>query len=351
MNGQKKFVVLAALILAAVPAAVFAGGGKEKEKQTLVVSTWGLSNDALLTDVFEPFEKAYNCTVVLEQANAAERYTKLEQNPNSTIDIIELNQKDATNGLTANLFAKVDYSKVPNAQSLIPAVKSMIGNGQGPAYTLNSVGIIYNPEALGFEIKEWADLWRSELANKISIPDITTTFGPAMVYIAGEYAKTPVASDKGAAAFQALADLKKNVVKTYARSSDLANMFVSGEIAVAVVGDFGYPVIANAKPGVKYVVPASGTYANFNTINIAANAKNKELAHAYINWRLSKEVQSKTAATVNEAPTNADVVLTPEQSKNITYGAVAQRAKAMDYTLVNALLSQWIDTWNRTLNN
>jgi putative spermidine/putrescine transport system substrate-binding protein len=104
-------------------------------------------------------------------------------------------------------------------------------------------------------------------------------------------------------------------------------------------------------PGVKFVVPAAGTYANFNTIDIAANSKNKDLAHAYINWRLSREVQSKTVFSINEAPTNSGVTLTAEESENITYGDVAQRARAVDYTLVNPLMDQWIDTWNRTLNN
>jgi putative spermidine/putrescine transport system substrate-binding protein len=53
---------------------------------------------------------------------------------------------------------------------------------------------------------------------------------------------------------------------------------------------------------------------------------------------------------VNEAPTNSTVTLTPEQSRYITYGPVAQRAKAVDFTVVNPLLSTWVDTWNRTLN-
>jgi putative spermidine/putrescine transport system substrate-binding protein len=44
-------------------------------------------------------------------------------------------------------------------------------------------------------------------------------------------------------------------------------------------------------------------------------------------------------------------VLSDEVGKNLTYGEVANRARAIDYTLVNPLMSQWIDTWNRTLNN
>jgi putative spermidine/putrescine transport system substrate-binding protein len=323
----------------------------KQKKRTLIVSTWGLNEDALWRDVYEPFEKANNCTVVLELGNTAERYTKLESNPHSTVDIIELSQKAAADGYKANLFSKVDYSKVPNSESLIPGARAMISNGYGPAYTFNTIGIIYNPKTTGFEISEWADLWRPELANKISIPDITTTFGPAMVYVAGDYAKTPVAFDHGAAAFKVLQNLKKNIVKTYSRSADLANMFSSGEIAVAVAGDFAIPIITGVLPEAEFVIPPSGTYVNFNTIDITANAGNKDLAHAYINWRLSEELQSKTVFSVNDAPTNSNVIPKGEESRYRIYRDAAQLARVMDYTLINSLMPQWIDTWNRTLNN
>lgn len=72
----------------------------------------------------------------------------------------------------------------------------------------------------------------------VSIPEITTTFGPAMVYMASDHAGVDIKSDNGEAAFAALAELKPNLVKTYAKSSDLINMFTSGEVAVAVVGEF-----------------------------------------------------------------------------------------------------------------
>ncbi|MFQ7057879.1 MAG: extracellular solute-binding protein [Turicibacter sanguinis] len=223
-------------------------------------------------------------------------------------------------------------------------------NGFGAAYTVNSIGIIYNPDEVGFEINDWSDLWNEELKGKISIPDISTTFGPAMVYVANDYANGDIKEDQGEAAFKALAELQPNIVKTYSKSSDLANMFASGEIAVAVVGDFGIPTIEQAQPNVKFVVPASGTYANFNTIDINKNSKNKELAYEYVNFRLSQELQSSTAITLNEAPTNKDVVLDEETALNKTYGEVAANAKTIDYSFVNPLLNNWIDQWNRIVN-
>ena len=199
-------------------------------------------------------------------------------------------------------------------------------------------------------IDEWSDLWDPSLAGKISIPDITTTFGPAMIYVASDFKGTDITTDNGTAAFEALTELKPNIVKTYTKSSDLANMFQSGEIVAAVVGDFAYPIISGSNPDVQYVVPESGTYANFNTLNVNKNSENKELAYAYINWKLSKELQEVTAISLNEAPTNKEVVLDEATAMNKTYGAVAERAKAIDFAFVNENYEAWIAEWNKTLN-
>jgi Spermidine/putrescine-binding periplasmic protein len=345
MKRIMKAAVVAILVLAA--AASFAQGAK----RNLVISTWGLSEDTLWQDVYAPFEKANNCKVVLETGTTAERYTKLAANPASGVDVIELSQKAAADGYAAKLFAKLDYAKIANAKLLIPGAKAMTASGYGPAYTINSIGIVYDPSAIKFEIKDWSDLWRPELKGKISIPSLQTTFGPAMVYLAADYAKVPVSKDKGDAAFKALAALKPNIVKTYDKSSDLANMFSSGEISVAVIGDFGLPIVQKALPGAKYLVPASGTYANFNTIDVVAGSKNQDLAYAYINWRISKELQQKTAGDLNEAPINSSVELSPAQAANKTYGDAAKLARPIDYTLVNPLMADWTDRWNRTLND
>lgn len=323
----------------------------QSEKRQLVVSTWGLSEDVLHDEVYGPFEEAYNCEIVLELGTTSERYTKLASDPNSTVDIIELSQSAAANGYDADLFEKLDYSQVPNAKDLIPAAAEMAEAGYGPAYAVNSIGIIYDREAVGFEINDFADLWNPELEGKISIPEITGTFGPAVMYMASDYKGVDITTDNGAAAFEALTELKPNIVKTYTKSSDLANMFASGEIEVAIIGDFAIPTVQSAMPSAVYVSPAAGTYANFNTVDMNKNSKNKDLAYAYINWRISGELQSVTAEKLNEAPTNATVVLSEETAANKTYGEVADKAKAIDFSFVNPVLTDWVDKWNRIINS
>lgn len=348
---MKKFIQVTLCAAAVLTTLTACGGSKEEGKKELVVSTWGLSEDIVNKDVVKPFEEKFDCKVILETGGTNDRYTKLAQNPKSKVDVIELSQAAAAEGYVADLFEKIDYAKLPNAKDLINPASELTKSGYGPAHTINSIGIVYNPTELGFEIKEWADLWRPELKGKVSIPDITTTFGPAMMQVANDYKKGDMKADKGEAAFKALEELKPNIVKTYAKSSDLANMFASKEIAVAVVGDFGLPTIQQAQKDVKFVVPESGTYANFNTMDINKNSENKDLAYEYINWRISSELQTTTAKSLNESPTNSKVNLDEETAKNKTYGKVAENAKLLDYTLINPLLKEWTDKWNRTLNN
>lgn len=326
-------------------------GSSEKSEGSnkLVISTWGLNEDLLWENVFTPFAKEHGVEIVLEIGNNSERLTKMKNNPNTNIDITYLAESFAEQGIEAGIFEELDYSKIPNAQKLNEKAQTTVNNGFGPAYTLNSVGIVVDPSA-GIEIKTWEDLWKPELAGKIAIPDVTTTNGAAMMSIAAEKSGKAIGSDDGQAAFKELETLKPNVVKTYSKSSDLANMFSSGEIVAAVAADFAYGTIAKAKPEVSYVVPQSGTYLNFNTININKNSKNKELAYKFIDYALSAEVQERTAKALSESPVNTEVELSAEESSKLTYGEVVDNAKVIDFKFVNKMMSNWIDTWNRIMN-
>lgn len=325
--------------------------GKESlnNSKQLVVSTWGLNEDLLWENVFKPFEEAHGVKIVLDIGNNSERLTKMQNNPNSNIDITYLAESFAQQGIDAGIFEELDYSKIPNAADLNDKAKTKVEAGFGPAYTLNSIGIVVDPSA-GIEINSWDDLWKPELAGKIAIPDITTTNGPAIVSIAAEKAGVSIESDNGEAAFKELEALKPNVVKTYSKSSDLTNMFSSGEIVAAISADFAYGTIAKAKPDVKFIVPESGSYLNFNTININKNSSNKDLAYEFVNYVLSPEVQERAAKNLKDSPVNTKVELNEEEANNLTYGDVVGKGKVIDFKFVNSVMSTWVDTWNRIMN-
>jgi ABC transporter len=315
----------------------------------LLVSTFGLNQDIVEKDIIKPFEEEYGVKVTLEVGNAAERLTKVESG-GSNVDVIELSQAGSTKGYAEGLFEELTEKEVPNIAKLSDKAKQVYQNGGGIPFSINSIGIIYDKEKVGHEIKDWKDLWESDLKNSIAIPDITTTAGPLFLSVAEEKGGKTFEEDKGEAAFKALEELKPNIVKTYSKSSDLANMFQAGEIKVAVVADFGVSTVQKADEAAEYIVPLSGTYANFNTVNVVKGAKNKENAFLFINHRISTENQAAKAKSLAEAPVNKEVQLSEEEVKTMTYGDVAERAKIVDFKLVNENLKDWIDQWNKLLN-
>ncbi|HFI0464250.1 TPA: ABC transporter substrate-binding protein [Streptococcus suis] len=320
------------------------------EQTSLVISTFGLSQEEVEKTVMDPFELAEKATITLEVGTGSERLTKLKSNPNAGIDVIELSQTNAGDAAAQGLFETLTEEQIPNIANLSDGAKQVFQQGDGVPYAVNSIGIVYDPETLGRDIKSWEDLWSEDLAGKIAIPDISTTFGPAILYLASEYKGVDIETDKGQAAFEALKELAPNVVKTYAKSSDLANMFQAGEIEVAIVADFAYGIVVGALPNATYVVPESGTIANYNTINVPKTAANKELAYKYINYRISAELAKQTATAFNEGPVNKEVELTAEEAGNKTYGEIASKAKTMNTKLINENMSNWLNEWNEILN-
>lgn len=353
---MKKFAKILTIVTTLLIALTVAGCGKTANKQ-LTVSTFGLATKQMTRDVFNPFAKANNLTVKSQFGDSSSRFTQISHNPNSGVDVIELAQNNAVAGSNKNLFKKLDFSKIKNFKYLSKDQQKLAKETNSVPYTVNSIGIIYNPKKIG-KITSWDQLWDKKLEGRIAIPDIATTFGPAMVYIANQHAQNLQASssfvDNGKIdekqAFAQLKALKPNVVKTYAKSSDLANMFKSGEIDAAVVGDFAVGMIKNAAPDVEYMVPESGTYANYDTVSILKNSKNEDAAYKYIDYRISKASQAKVAESnsLNNAPVNSSVTLKDPQY--MTYGDTAKRAKMIDFNYVNKELPSWIKQWNQTMN-
>lgn len=350
MKRKLSLLLVMAMLMMSLVGCSSKDSASNDEVPTLVISHWGFNEDLLWEHIFTPFEKEFGVKIVLETGNNSERLTKLKTNPNSNIDIVYLAESFAQEGIDAGLFEKIDYSKIPNAQKCIEQSKYLIEQGFGPAYTLNRMAIAYDPAKVDIEIDSWEDLWDASLEGKISLSDITSTFGPATLYLASEVAGVDITTDNGQAAIEKLAELKNNLVKTHSKSSDLANMFANGEVALSPSADFAYTVVKEACPDVKFVDPKEGSYLNFNTINIVKGSKNAEIAHEFINFVLSLDIQTTAANFVDESPINSEVELSDEIAERLTYGQKIEGANVIDHKFVNENKAQWIDVWNRTLN-
>ena len=256
------------------------------EGQELKISTFSFNAELLQKNVYDPFMEATGCKLIVEGGKNAERVTKIKETPEN-YDVVIIGDAFIADLIDEGLIDTIDSSKLTNLDALYENAKAPFGEGYGPAYTFNRLGIVYDKATCPIEITSWADLWNPELEGQIAIPDITTTSGPLFYYSTAEMeGLTPGQDDD--AIFEKLAALKPNVMKTYTSANDTITMLNQGEISVAVLLDFSYTAAKSASEDYIWVDPAEGNYSGYNTINVIKGCKNKELAEAFIDFYISK---------------------------------------------------------------
>lgn len=315
------------------------------EGQELKVSTFSFNAELLQKNVYDPFMEATGCKLIVEGGKNAERMTKIKETPDN-YDIVIIGDAFIADLIDEGLVEEIDSSRLSNMDALYDIAKAPFGEEYGPAYTFNRLGIVYDKATCPIEITSWADLWNPELEGLVSIPDITTTSGPLFYYsVAQMEGLIPGKDDE--AIFAKLAELKPNVMKTYTSANDTITMLNQGEISAAVLLDFSYTAAKSASEDYVWVDPSEGSYSSFNTINIVKGCQNKELAEAFVDFYISKEVQLAEALDGVDAPVRTDVELTEEQSANFTYGKeMIEGLKIPDWAVINAKKAAWTENWN-----
>ena len=315
------------------------------EGQELRISTFSFNAELVQKNIYDPFMEATGCKLIIETGKNAERVTKIKESPEN-YDVVVIGDAFIADLIDADLIDTVDTANLSNLEAVYDNAKAPFGEGYGPAYSFNRLGIVYDKSTCPIEITSWADLWNPELADSIAIPDITTTSGPLMYYSVAKMAGlTPGKDDDGILA--KFEELKPNIMKTYTSANDTITMLNQGEVSVAVLLDYSYTAAQSASDDYVWVDPSEGVYSGFNAVNIIKGCKNKELAETFVDFYLSKEVQLAEALDGVDAPVRTDVELTPEQAANFTNGKeMIDSLLIPDWSVINANKADWIAKWN-----
>ncbi|GAA2431525.1 ABC transporter substrate-binding protein [Actinomadura vinacea] len=347
----KKFTgATAAAALAAVALTGCAESAGSDPKK-LTVSTFGFGADRFQKTVVEPFEKQTGIDVVVETGANADRLTKLRINrANPAADVVMITDLYAAIGQKQGLFDKVDPAKVPNLAKLYDFAKSK--EGYGPSYTYQLLGMLYRTDRFK-QPPAVKDLWGAEHKGKIALPDMSTSAGaPFLQSTAATYGSGPQDS---AAAFKKLAELKPNVLKFFNRSTELVSLLERGEVDMAPGLDlFAVDPAKAGKPiGWAPFPKEQGRYVAANTAQIVKGSKNKAGAEKFIDYLLSTDVQTKSAAAVNDKPVNKEAKV-PETITKVSGPAASDPAAAgfvsPDLAYLADHNSEWVDQFQREVS-
>ncbi len=315
------------------------------DRPKLIISWWGFNGDNLQKYLVQPFLEKHDAEIIFDTGPANDRFNRIKLRP-GTIDLAYFSDMLIFPGIQAGLFEPINRAGIPNIAEAFPAARAPQGEQWGPGYEIQRYGIIYDASKISSPITQWSDLWRPELKRRISLPSIANSIGCLTVLIAGSRVGVDAYADPDKA-FNSVAELKPNIVKTFTTGSDVVNLFSQGEIVAAAAQDFTFVSIKKAVPNAKWASLSDGQFANFNTINLVKGTKNAKLAEAFINFHLDKDVQRNLAAAGVHAPVNEKTVLTPEEAAPWAYGQdVISKLRTIDYQKYNSVVPDWTDRWN-----
>ncbi len=347
-------LLLAVLVLGLVgPMAV------AQDTQTLTVSIWGFNLDVLEENVFAPFEEMHNVDIVLDTGNNSDRLARLQaEGENTDIDVVHFATQFTYLASQEDLLQPYNPDMLENLDEVYDWAQDPLGNQAGVGYTVNSLSLIYRSDLIETEITSWADLLRDDVAGFVSIPEMSTTFGPSTLIMI-DRALAMGEMDEGEElgeinydadmAWEALPQLADNLVTTYIRSSALTTLVQEEEVWVAPYASFAIGNLINTGHDLSTVIPEEGAVGQTNMISITAASDQVELAHAYIDWFISHDVQLAEALDLIDSPVNATVELPEDICALLTCGEMLDTMIVLDQAQVSERLEDWLERWNEVM--
>jgi putative spermidine/putrescine transport system substrate-binding protein len=348
------FVATAALLAgcSATPAPTATLQPGEEPSGTLVVSTFPFGVEELQTAVIDPFEEATGITVELDTGSNADRLSKLELNAdNSGIDVMLISDYYAALGQSKDLFAEVDDEQVPNLAEISDFAKE--DQYDGPAYSYQLNGTLYRTDEMSAEqAADWETFGDPEFAGKIAMPDISVTAGQLTVSgIADVFGEDPYDVDE---AFSTMASWKDNVLQYYTSSTEVSSLLSQGEIAAApALSGFATSLVAGGAP-IAWTAPDEGRFMATNRAMIPNGAPNTPAANAFIDYLLSAEAQTASAALVGDLPVNPSATVPDELTDIAGLAAtdpIGDGYSTLDIDTIVENRASWVDRFAREVSS
>lgn len=316
--------------------------------EELVAATFGGSWANVQKQVLAPyFSNKTGAAVSQSPMLATEQIAKLLASKSGTppFDVAMLDEGPALDAIDAGLIAKFDPAKAPNLADLAPNFRGEYG----PAITMQTIGIAYNPETVKTPPTSWEDLWSPEYKGRVGITSLASTLGLAFLLDINRLeGGTETSMDAG---FKKLQSLLPNLAAVSANFGAHGALFQQGEIDIGVQNfNFAEDLKAKGVP-IEFVKVSTGTPGWKTTMHVVEGAAKPDLAYAYIDSQISPDVQAAMAkAPWNVIPTNTKVSLE---------GIVAEKIAAtpsdlekfvfFDWREVNKNRAAWTEQFNRDI--
>jgi putrescine transport system substrate-binding protein len=274
-------------------------------------------------DVLDAFTKETGIKVVYDTFDANETLETRLMAGKSGYDVVVPTAYFLQRQIKANIFQKLDKSKLPNLGNAWPVVTERLaiydpGNVYAANYMWGTTGIGYNVAKLkailgpDAKIDSWDMVFKPENLAKFKdcgvhmLDSADDIFPAAMNYLGLDPNSTRQADLEKAA--DVVAKVRPSVRKFH--SSEYLSALATGEICFVVgwSGDImqARARAAEAKGGIEigYAIPKEGAQMFFDNLSIPADAKNVKEAYELINYLYRPDVAAKNTDFLSYANGN-----------------------------------------------
>lgn len=289
MNRRQFLTTTSATLAAAsLPACKSTKSGSAKKQ--LTVFSW---SDYLSEKAKDSFEKAHNCSVVVDTFDSNESMlAKLEAGATgydilvpSSYAVIELKRK--------GLIRTLDPAKIPNRSHIDP---NYLKKAADPAmefsvpYMMAATCIAYLASKVSNPVESWTMFARTDLKGRTTLlDDMREVLGAALKSLGHPLNSTDPA--QLAAAREVATRWKANIAKF--ESEQYKTGIASGEFHLVhgYAGDLLQ--VAKENEDIRIFIPKEGSSCPCDDLCITKSAKEADLAHAFINHLCDPEVSAE----------------------------------------------------------
>ncbi|MGD9882144.1 MAG: extracellular solute-binding protein [Reyranella sp.] len=314
-----------------------------QDNKRIVVGTWGGDYSRLLAKNIEtPILVPKGWDVVKDEANDPPRRAKVLAERSLRRGTSDIQGVSAANMYEMNeqgTIEQLDYSKIPNAANLIPAMKYPYGVG----HIFSGKVILYNPKLMAAPAS-FADTLDPKHGAKLGIIDIQYQYTMLAAGMASGGSVSNFEPGK-----ERLIACKKAGARIYPSNEAFAQALKTEEIACGIMWKARAVQWQNAGINVSTVAPKEGVPMYISGFVMPKNAPNKAGGYAWLDAMLAPSAQEAFAIDMGYNPTVKNAKVAPDLRERIGFTEEEQkRLVDLDYGYMAKNDSAFKEWWDKS---
>ena len=300
-------------------------------------------------EVIPGFEAKYGCKVKLAVGLSKDWLAEIRASgkDRAPYDVVMFNDIWSAQLRKEDYFAELDPKKIPNLANARYTFNNAAGKKVAVIVNIDPVGLAYRTDLLKTPPKSWAELWDPKYKGMLGLYTLTNSIGAMTVFTAsylkyGDQKHYREGMDR-------VFSLKPFKLSDF--SGDMEKLLTMGEVQIAPMSAPGINRLKKKGVPVEFVTPKELLMMFEQVFSVHRASKQSELAQAFVNYVLSKEIQEKFVKVFYATPGVTGIEIPADVKPYMPVGPEDMHLiKVWDWNDFNSQKPKLVRYWNQNVN-